>query len=154
MKKNMYETIIIFNKESYTESVKIFRDMCQEFTGSEYIIHEDLVGVKKLVYEVKEHTEGYYVIYTWLGLPENVSELERCLRINDNVLKFMTIRKRDEDVDEEDSDEDYLRDEFIINQGLTKSEQAADASSSNPNSKIDAMDVLLGLANYIRKDVS
>ena len=150
MKKNMYETIIIFDSTNHDISVGIFRDMCQEFTGSEYIIHEDLVGVKKLAYPIKEKTEGYYVIYTWLGLPENVAELERCLRINDNVLKFMTIRKRDEDVDEEDSDEDYLRDEFITSQGLTKSEQAADAGVDNPNSKIDALDVMLGFADYVK----
>ncbi len=152
--KYMYETIIIFDKESYIENIKIFKDMCQKFTGSEYIIREDLIGVKKLAYEIKTHTEGYYVVYKWLGLPENVAELERRLRINDSVLKFITVKQNDEDVDEEDSDKDYLRDEFIISQGLKKSEQATDAEVGNPNSKIDALDVMLGFADYARKDVS
>jgi len=146
MEKNVYETIIIFDKKSYRKSVKIFKDMCQKFTGNEYIIHEDLIGVKKLAYEIKKHTEGYYVIYQWLGLPENVAELERCLRINDNVLKFMTIKKLDED-----SDEDYLRDEFITSHGLIKSEQAADTEMDNSNTQIDALDVMLGFADYIKK---
>ena len=44
---NTYETIIILDPSNYKDSVKVFRDMCQEFT-KEYKIKEDYLGVKKL----------------------------------------------------------------------------------------------------------
>lgn len=133
---NTYETIIILDPSNYKDSVKVFRDMCQEFT-KEYKIKEDYLGVKKLAYPLKEgkFTEGYYVRFVWMGTSENVAELERCMRINDNVLKFMTIRTEDA--------EDELE-EMPAEDDAGKSEQ----SSSNPNSQVDALDVLLGFADY------
>lgn len=139
---NTYETIIILDPSNYKDSVKVFRDMCQEFTKG-YKIKEDDLGVKKLAYPLKEEkfTEGYYVMFIWMGTPENVAELERCMRINDNVLKFITI-KRDEAEDE--------LEEVVPAAGDTgKSEQ----SSYNPNSQVDALDVMLGFAEYTKKEV-
>lgn len=133
---NTYETIIILDPSNYKDSVKVFRDMCQEFTKG-YKIKEDDLGVKKLAYPLKgeKFTEGYYVRFVWMGTSENVAELERCMRINDNVLKFMTIRTEDA--------EDELE-EMPAEDDAGKSEQ----SSSNPNSQVDALDVLLGFADY------
>lgn len=133
---NTYETIIILDPLNYKDSVKVFRDMCQEFTKG-YKIKEDDLGVKKLAYPLKEgkFTEGYYVRFIWMGTSENVAELERCMRINDNVLKFMTIRTEDA--------EDELE-EMPAEDDAGESEQ----SSSNPNSQVDALDVLLGFADY------
>jgi len=89
---NNYETIIIFDPGHYKGNVKIFRDMCQEFMGKEYRIKEDILGIKKLAYPIKNHQEGYYAIFTWRGTANQVIEFERNLRINDSVIKFMTLR--------------------------------------------------------------
>lgn len=138
---NTYETIIIFNphydgKTTLKENIDIFKDMCQEFTNeSKKKIKMDELGEKKLAYEINGQPTGYYVVFTWMGNSENVSEIERCMRINDHILKFITVKQDDdittlEDLPEED--------------GLTESEQME---------TIDAMDVLLGLAQYKRKEV-
>lgn len=137
---NTYETIIILDPLNHEDSVKVFRDMCQEFTKG-YKIKEDDLGVKKLAYPLKEgkFTEGYYVRFVWMGTPENVAELERHVRIDDNVLKFITVRTEDA--------EDELE-EMPAEDNAGESEQ----SSSNPNSQVDALDVLLGFADY-KKEV-
>lgn len=130
-----YETIIIFDPLNYEDSVKVFRDMCQEFTKG-YKIKEDYMGVKKLAYPIREKfTEGYYAMFTWMGTPENVAELERCMRINDNVLKFMTVKR--------DEAEDELEEVVPAAGDAGESEQ-----SYNPNSQVDALDVILGFAEY------
>ena len=55
----------------------------------------DEIGRKKLAYEIKKQSEGYYVVYTFEANPEFISELERIYRITDNVMKFITVRKED-----------------------------------------------------------
>lgn len=137
---NTYETVIILDPLNYKDSVKVFRDMCQEFTKG-YKIKEDDLGVKKLAYPLKEEkfTEGYYVVFTWMGTSENVAKLERHMRIDDNVLKFITVRR--------DEEAEYELEEIVVDDA-GKSEQ----SSYNPNSQVDALDVLLGFADY-KKEV-
>lgn len=133
---NTYETIIIFDPTKYKDQIEIFRDMCQEFTGKKYKIKEEQLGVKKLAYPIREKfTKGYYVIFTWQGIPSNVSELERCMHLNKNVLKFITVKKEDAELEENDA-------EYISKD--VESEQS---------STIDALDVMLGLAEYKRKEV-
>ena len=136
---NTYETIIILDPSNHKDSAKVFRDMCQKFT-KDYKIKEDYLGVKKLAYPLKEDkfTEGYYVMFVWMGTSENVAELERHMRIDDNVLKFMTIRNEEAE---------YKLEEIVVDDA-SKSEQ----SSYNPNSQVDALDVLLGFADY-KKEV-
>ena len=119
--KYVYETIVIFDPTK-SETKEVFRDMCQEFTGTHKRIKVEDMGVKKLAYPLKDgkFTEGYYVVFTWMGTPDNVTELERCLRINDNVLKFITVKK---DPDEYDYPEDQLED--IVAGEAAKSEQSS-----------------------------
>ena len=48
---------------------------------------------KKLAYEVKKNSEGYYVVTTFEAEPTLITELERNYRITDDVIKFMVIRQ-------------------------------------------------------------
>lgn len=49
-------------------------------------------GVRKLAYRVEKRTEGFYVLLQFTAKPETVHELERRLRVTDQVLKFLTVR--------------------------------------------------------------
>ena len=135
MKRFVYETIIILNELNYEYSCNKFEKMCKDFSKGVLIKRED-VGIRKLAYEIKEKSAGYYIVFTWAGTPEDVAELERNMRIDDNVLKFINVKKNDEDEDDMEVDEDYH----------PESEQ------DHPEAKPDAMDVLLGFADY-KKEV-
>lgn len=141
--RHSYETVIIFDPLSYEESYNKFRDMCQRFTGKKHTITEDKLGVKKLAYPLREgkFKEGYYAVLTWIGDIDQVSELERNMRIDDNVLKFMTVKR--------DDDEEYEEEVVPAAGDAEESEQ----SSYDPNTQVDAMDVILGFAEYQRKEV-
>jgi small subunit ribosomal protein S6 len=48
--------------------------------------------MKKLAYLIKKESLGYYVYCDYAGTPAAVSEIERKFRIDDTVLKYMTIK--------------------------------------------------------------
>jgi len=49
-------------------------------------------GVRKLAYRVQKRSEGFYVLLQFTAKPEIVKELERRLRVSDDVMKFITVR--------------------------------------------------------------
>lgn len=49
-------------------------------------------GKKNLAYEIKGEKQGYYFITYFEGTENKVEKIENQLRLNDNVLKFITIR--------------------------------------------------------------
>ena len=53
------------------------------------------MGKRKLAYEVKKNSEGYYVLINFEANPEFIAELERVYRITDGILKFIVVRKED-----------------------------------------------------------
>lgn len=103
------------------------------------IVAEDM-GVKKLAYEVKSHTKGHYALFTFRCPEENIAELERLLRTDDLVIKFMTVR-----LDDEDAEVKLTKDYDPALDPDLKSEQHPAAGEAV---QIDAMDVLLGFADY------
>lgn len=48
-------------------------------------------GKRRLAYEIKKHREGFYTIVTFSAEPKAVFELERVMKITDDVLKYMVI---------------------------------------------------------------
>ncbi len=56
------------------------------------IIEMNKWGMKKLAYLIKKESLGYYVYCDFAGTPAAVAEIERKFRIDDSVLKYMTIK--------------------------------------------------------------
>lgn len=56
------------------------------------IVATDDMGMKKLAYEVDKSNRGYYTVFYFNALPASIAEMERLLRINENILKFMTVK--------------------------------------------------------------
>ncbi len=98
-----YETIYIVNPnldaDSLKEVVARFSDLVKKLKG--YIVKVNEWGKRKLAYEVKGFDKGSYVILDFCALPEIVKELERNLKLDDRILKYLTV-KIDEDVDPDD----------------------------------------------------
>lgn len=55
-------------------------------------VSTDEWGMRQLAYEIEDQREGYYVIVTFSSNSEFPKELERNLRINDKVLRFLVTR--------------------------------------------------------------
>ena len=53
----------------------------------------DRWGKRRLAYLVKDLTEGYYCIFQFTGEPETVAELNRVMKITDDILRHMIVKK-------------------------------------------------------------
>lgn len=53
----------------------------------------DVWGMKKLAYPIEKKNEGFYVVIEFKASPELPKELDRRLRISDDVMRHMIINK-------------------------------------------------------------
>jgi small subunit ribosomal protein S6 len=100
MEERLYDLIFIARPATPEDEIKkvehAVEHACTEKGGK--IEKSEHWGTRKLAYRVAKHREGIYVYYqirTSHG--ELISELERRLKVQDSVIKYMTIRL-DEDI--------------------------------------------------------
>ncbi|MBW1770625.1 MAG: 30S ribosomal protein S6 [Deltaproteobacteria bacterium] len=95
-----YETVFIVNPELSEDQHQLLFDKLNGLVPEDQgmLVKLDEWGNKRLAYEIKKHTRGYYVLMDFCGDGALVKEIERNLRLDDRVLKYMTVLK-DEAVD-------------------------------------------------------
>ena len=95
-----YETIFIadndLSEENRSPIFEKLKDLIQQHSG--LLVMVDEWGGKKLAYEIKKKARGYYVRLDYCGSGMLVNEIERFFRIDDRILKYMTVLL-DKDVD-------------------------------------------------------
>jgi small subunit ribosomal protein S6 len=52
----------------------------------------DRWGIRRLAYRVKKREEGFYILVQFSAAADTVKELERRLRVEELVLKYLTVR--------------------------------------------------------------
>ena len=93
---NKYESVIIINPNLDEEATKSVITKFSDLINTDGKVEKvEEIGKKKLAYEVKKNTEGYYAVYYFEANPSLIAELERNYRITDEVIKFMTIKNED-----------------------------------------------------------
>jgi small subunit ribosomal protein S6 len=50
-------------------------------------------GIRELAYSIRKQRRGIYVLLEYKAEPQAVAELERQLKLNDQVLRFITVRQ-------------------------------------------------------------
>ncbi len=92
-----YETIFILRpnvgEEEINRVVESTTSIILDEKGT--IIDLNKWGMKKLAYLIKKESLGYYVFCDYAGTPAAVAEIERKFRIDDTVLKYMTVKLAD-----------------------------------------------------------
>ena len=78
-----------FTKEEYRKAFNSIKDYLSKYEIKEI---EEL-GKKRLAYEVRKNNEGYYIIFTIKVNQDEVLEIERYCRINEDILKFIIVKK-------------------------------------------------------------
>lgn len=59
------------------------------------IINIDRWGIKRLAYEIKKEVQGYYVNLNFAAPGKTINEIERIFRIDDRLLRYLTIKLAD-----------------------------------------------------------
>ena len=92
-----YETTVIIQPEISDEGSQALRDKLDgtlEKHGAIRLLWSDL-GKRKLAYEIRRFHKGHYYILHYLDDGSVTPELERLMRIDESVLRFMTIQASD-----------------------------------------------------------
>ncbi len=92
-----YETICILRSNLSEDQVTSVIDYANKIILDDAgtIISLNKWGMKKFAYLIKKETQGYYVYCDYAGTPAAVAEVERRFRIDDSVLKYMTVKLSD-----------------------------------------------------------
>ncbi len=92
-----YETIFIVTPDTSEEDLKSvatkFRGVVSDMSGLVVAYKEQ--GKKKLAYDVKKQDKGYYVLMDFVGSADLVAEIERNMRLDDRILKYLTVKLED-----------------------------------------------------------
>jgi small subunit ribosomal protein S6 len=54
------------------------------------------LGKRRLAYEIKKHKEGVYIQMNYNAAPTVIAELEKMMRISDEIIRFLTVRLEDD----------------------------------------------------------
>lgn len=66
-----------------------------ESEGGSVVKNEDM-GKRELAYRIRNFNEGFYHLFEIAGSGREIAELERRMRVNDKIIRYLTVR-----VDEE-----------------------------------------------------
>lgn len=89
-----YEVMYIVDPE--TDAAKIEKlntavGAMIEKEGGE-VVRLDNVGIRTLAYPIQKKTEGHYVLFEINGSGQEILELERRMRVNDMIMRYITVR--------------------------------------------------------------
>ncbi|MCI5150133.1 MAG: 30S ribosomal protein S6 [Candidatus Electrothrix sp. MAN1_4] len=93
-----YETTYILRpnlgEEKFTEIIERTNGIIEGDNGTILEVNRggDLWGMRKLAYEIKKETQGYYVYMNYAAPGSTIQEIERIFRIDDNVLRYLTVK--------------------------------------------------------------
>ena len=73
---------------------KEFMSMMAKDKGD--VLDIDVWGKRYLSYKIDGHNEGYYIVYNFKHLPENINEMKRLLHLRQEILRFIILEVEDE----------------------------------------------------------
>ncbi|HRQ60756.1 MAG TPA: 30S ribosomal protein S6 [Alphaproteobacteria bacterium] len=89
-----YETVFISRQDLGDAQVKDLTEMAskiiKDFGGK--ILKTEQWGLKTLAYKINKSRKGHYTLIESEATGPAIIELERVLRLNEDVMRFMTIR--------------------------------------------------------------
>lgn len=88
-----YEAVFIFpsREEEYTSGREAVRNLFKKSNAS--ITKEEDMGERDLAYPIKKEDRGHYYLFEADIEPEVVNELDKSLRLRDEILKFLFVNK-------------------------------------------------------------
>lgn len=93
---NNYESVIIIRPNLDEGEIEgIITKITDLINQDGEVTKVDKMGVKRLAYEINKCKEGYYIIFYFEAKEDVIVELERNYRINENIIKFITVKHDD-----------------------------------------------------------
>ena len=92
--KRVYEVVFIVDpgtqEDEVTRLSENLRTIVTDQGGT--ITRNEVLGRRQLAYRIGRKNEGVYVIFEVEGTGSEIAELERRMRVNDAIMRYMTVR--------------------------------------------------------------
>ena len=91
-----YEIGFILNPEVSEEQTRVILERIEQIVANYdgQVLKVNQWGRRKLAYPIEHHRDGFYVFIDTILTPETVAELDRTLKVSEEVLRHL-IRRRD-----------------------------------------------------------
>ncbi len=89
-----YETMFIVKPTLTEEELQAQIEKVKTVMGKNEveIVACDDIGTRELAYEIEKNKRGYYYVIYFKSNPTAINELERNLKLNENILRFIFIK--------------------------------------------------------------
>lgn len=125
-----YETIIIIDPDAQEDArsglIERVNELIPQHGG--FVVELDDWGQRRMAYEIKKKIRGHYTRFDFCGNGALVDEMERNFRIDDRVLKYMTVQL------ENDADVDAIKEAMEMERAKKEAEITAQAESQQKSS--------------------
>jgi small subunit ribosomal protein S6 len=92
--QRVYEVVFIVDPstpdEDLTRLTDNLRNIITEQGGT--VVRHEVMGRRQLAYRIGRANEGIYVLFEVEGTGREIAELERRMRVSDQVLRYLTVR--------------------------------------------------------------
>ena len=106
MANRTYEVMYIIDPETPADRIGKLNEAVGKLIEKEggTVVRMDDIGIRTLAYPIQKKTEGHYVLFEIDGSGQEIAELERRMRVNDMIIRYLTVR-----VDEDRKKADKMR---------------------------------------------
>ena len=89
-----YECVFIARQDISTQQVEGLSDEFAQIieTGGGKVTKRESWGLRNLAFKIKKNRKGHYMLFNIDGPSDAVLEMERNMRLNEDVLRYMTVR--------------------------------------------------------------
>ncbi len=93
----IYETVFIARQDLNTQQVeamtKSFCDILTKQGGK--VLKTEQWGLRQLAYKINKARKGHYTLIESDTLPAALLEMERNMRLNEDVVRYLTVRREE-----------------------------------------------------------
>ena len=90
----LYESVIIGRQDltpgQFETLLEKFIAVIQSFKGE--IKKRENWGIRNLAYKINKNRKGHYMLLNIDGPPEAIQEYERLMRLDEDIIRFMTVK--------------------------------------------------------------
>lgn len=130
MANRVYEMMYIAAPSTANDDIEKLNDALGQIVETEggSIVKVEDMGVRKLAYKINKLSEGRYVLFEIEGSGREIAELERRMRVNDAIIRYITVRV----------DEDRKKSEKIRSKRENRTARRRAASASPATEEAEA----------------
>lgn len=89
-----YEVMYIGTPDAADDDIVKLNEAIEQMITKEggSVVRTDNMGRRKLAYQINKKTEGHYVLFEIEDSGQTIAELERRMRVNDTIMRYITVR--------------------------------------------------------------